>query len=304
MTNPVLHKLGLSANARVFVFHADDIGMCHASVAAYDDLLAHSPLSAASTMVPCPWFPAAARLFRMQADHPRLDVGVHLTLTSEWDAFRWGPVSPAGSDSSLLDDEGYFHRGIEPVQASADIAAVETELRAQIARAQAAGIDITHLDTHMGTLVHPRFLALYAQLGLELGVPSFALRTSAADLAAAGVPAAIAEQMGALADELEAQGMPLFDSYHVMPLGDALAPAARLDHARRQLDATGPGLHYFILHPSADTPELRALAPDWEARVGDYGLFMSDAWHQAVATAGVHVIGMKRLRHLMAAPTG
>ena len=107
--NPVLKKLGLSDEARVVIFHADDIGMCQASLAAYADLVGVGLISAASTMVPCPWFPATAAFCRANPD--RVDMGVHITLTSEWADYRWGPTSTCDPTSGLLDADGYMHRG-------------------------------------------------------------------------------------------------------------------------------------------------------------------------------------------------
>lgn len=299
MTNPILQRLGFSDNDRVVVLHADDIGMNHASVMAYADLLAHSPLSSAATMVPCPWFPAAAQLFREQAAHSKIDVGVHLTLTSEWDASRWRPISTSDRASGLFDEEGYFYRDTPPVQAGATLEAVSAELRAQIDQAQAANIDITHIDSHMGTLLHPRFLQLYMELGFAYGVPAFAVRMSVEQLLARGIEQPLAAQIAAYLQQVEARGMPLFTSSYMMPLHKQFKVAERLEHAKRVLNSAEAGLHYFLIHPCIDTPALRYLAPDWEARVGDYNLFMSDEWQKAIDASGVKVVGMKALRDVM-----
>ena len=299
MINPVLKKLGYSDSDRVFVLHADDIGMNYASVVAYAALLEHSPLSSAAIMVPCPWFPAASQLLQKQENHPKLDVGVHLTLTSEWDAYRWRPISTADPATGLLDDEGCFHRTTKAVREGAAVCAVTTELRAQIAQVQRVGIDYTHIDTHMGTLVHPRLYVSYMELGIELGVPAFGVRLTVERVMAAGYERAVAEKMAAYSQQLEARGMPLFNDNHLMPLHSEQSLAARLEYGKRVLDSAEPGLYYLIIHPCIDTPTLRALTPDWEARVGDYNLFMSDQWQRAIEASGVHVIGMKRLRELM-----
>ncbi len=170
--NPILRTLGFSPTDRVVILHADDIGSSQGTVAAYADLLAAGILSSAATMVPCPWFPAAAACCRQHGDDPRLDMGVHLTLNSEWDAYRWGPISTRDRASGLLDDEGYFPRREPAVQTQANLDAVEQELRAQIQRALAAGIDVTHIDTHMLTLFHPRLLPIYLRLSREHRLPA------------------------------------------------------------------------------------------------------------------------------------
>ena len=90
--DPALRELGYSSRDRVVIIHADDVGMCGASVAAFAELADGGFVSSCAIMVPCPWFPAVAALCR---GRPDLDVGVHLTLTSEWQGYRWGRSRPA-----------------------------------------------------------------------------------------------------------------------------------------------------------------------------------------------------------------
>jgi hypothetical protein len=292
--NPVLDRLGLSGNARVVVFHADDIGMCQSTVTAYADLLAYGMLPAAAVMVPCPWFPAMGALARVQAGHARLDLGVHLTHTSEWQAYRWRPISIVDPASGLLDEEGYFHRLAAPFQQSAETEAVTQEMRAQVERALAAGIDITHIDSHMLALFHPRFLPAYLELANAYQVPALMFRAAAAEALASRyrIGAGFVDFVASLED----RGFPLFDHLHVMSLAE---PEGRLEAAVRALEELPPGLSYFVIHPAEDTPELRAIAPDWRCRVADLALFSNPAWQKAVAAAGVHVVGFRVIRDLM-----
>ena len=152
-TNPVLKKLGLTPEDRAVIIHADDIGMCQATVTAYADLMDFGLVSSGAVMVPCPWFPYAADYCRQ---HPDVDTGVHLTLTSEWDSYRWGPISTRDPASGLVDDEGCFYRSVAEAQEYGQPDAVQREMQAQVERALAAGIDVTHVDTHMGTVAAPQ----------------------------------------------------------------------------------------------------------------------------------------------------
>lgn len=292
--NPILSRLGLSSNDRAVIFHADDIGMCQSSVAAYAGLLDVGLMSSAAVMVPCPWFPAAAAFSREHATHPRLDIGVHLTLNSEWSTYRWGPISTRHPGSGLIDSEGYFHHRSPAVQAGADLSALERELAAQIDRALAMGIDVTHIDSHMLTLFHPRLAPTYFALSRRYRLPLFMLRSRGMQRWFG------AENLGAdeleTLDRLEAEGAILFDSLYVPPLD---RHERRLDTARQALADLGPGLHYFAFHPCHDTPELRAMAPDWRSRVADYELFRADAWRLAVEQSGVKAIGFRVLRDLV-----
>lgn len=291
-TNPYLKKLGFSDDDRAVILHADDIGMCQAGLAAYAEIVQFGVLSSAAVMVPCPWFPATAvRYHTLQATHPHLDMGVHVTLTSEWEGYRWGPISTRDETSGLLDAEGYFPRQTAPVQAHGRAAAVLAEMEAQLQRALAAGIDVTHLDSHMGTVFHPSFMPLYIELAQKYRIPALAFRWQAE-----GLHETTAVAFANWSQNLEASGFPLLDSIFMMPLD---SHENRLDVARQWLTNLQPGLHYFLIHPAQDTPELRALAPDWRARVADYRLFVDEAWRQAVAESGVRVIGWREIRERM-----
>lgn len=294
--NPFLRRLNLADDARVVVLHADDIGMCQSSLAAWRDLLDFGVLTSAATMPPCPWFPATAAACREVRDHPRLDMGVHLTLTSEWDGYRWGPLSTADAASGLLDAQGYFHHLAAGVVENADLDAVERELRAQIERALAEGIDVTHIDTHMLTLFAPRFLPLYLRLGFEYGVPAFMLRDAGEAIGWAGLEGEEAESVRALLAGAEAAGMPLFDHLHVLSLD---THEGRLDEGLEVLAALPAGLSNVLLHPSRETEELQAIAPDWRCRVADRALFLDQRWRDALTDANVVPIGFRALRDAM-----
>jgi predicted glycoside hydrolase/deacetylase ChbG (UPF0249 family) len=292
-SNPVLRRLGYAARDRVVIIHADDIGMCQAGIAALDSLLTAGTVSSMAVMAPCPWFPAAAAFCRA---HPQVDMGLHGTITSEWDAYRWGPLSTRDPSSGLLDPEGFFFRRSESVQESAGLEAVTVELEAQVRRALSAGIDLTHIDGHMYTLFHPKFLAAYLQTAAQHQLPALCFRFDEARARQAGYEAAAAAEVARFTAQLEEQGVPLFDHVFVMPLDDA---EDRLAVTKRALADLPPGLSYFILHPAMDTPELRAIAPDWRCRAADYEVFAGDAIREWLKPSGLQVIGWRPLRELV-----
>jgi predicted glycoside hydrolase/deacetylase ChbG (UPF0249 family) len=246
-------------------------------------------------MVPCPWFPQVAAYCRA---HRSVDLGVHLTLTCEWDTYRWGPISTRDPTSGMIDEEGYFYRQSEPVQEHGDPATVQIELLAQVERALKAGIDVTHVDTHMGTVMHQKFIPVYLQVAAHYRLPPMLPRWDQAHLHEMGLDAETAAFAASMLQELEAQGVPMFDHMAMMPLDE---PAHRVETAKRLFDALPPGLSYFILHPAQDTPELRAIAPDWPNRVADYEAFTSPELRDYVKGSGIHVIGYRTLRDLMRA---
>jgi len=299
--NPVLKKLGLSPKDRVAIIHVDDIGMCQASVDAYADLSSFGLISSGAVMVPCPWFLAAAEFARA---HPQADLGVHLTLNCEWKTYRWGPLSTRDPDSGLLDEQGYFHRQSAQTQARADPVAVSQELEAQMQHALAAGISPTHADTHMGTVAHAKFMQSYISLALKYKVPPMMLR-----LDEGGWRKVLSQHRGAALDEaalreavqmvrsLEEMGVPLLDAISGMRL--EADPDSRVAQARQAFDALGPGITHFIIHPAKETPELRAITPDWACRVADYHAFMEAELRAHILGNGVHVIGYRAIQSLM-----
>ncbi len=295
--NPFLNKLNLPEDARVIVIHADDIGMSYSTVAGFPALLDAGQLTSAAVMVPCPWFPGAAAMLRELRGHPHLDVGVHLTLNSEWSRYRWGPISTRKQTSGLMDREGYFHRLELHVWRHADIDAVEQELRAQIDAALAAGVDITHIDSHMGTLFHPRLLGVYLKLASEYSVPAFLVRPNAEHIQSANLSPEDEQVLMSIINESEAWGLPFFDHFHVMDLNHY---ENRLAQARSVLAALPPGsMTYLILHPAVDAPDLRAFAPDWRARVSDYELLTDPAFGDLLSELNITPVGMRVLRDAM-----
>jgi predicted glycoside hydrolase/deacetylase ChbG (UPF0249 family) len=148
-------QLGYPKDTKLLIVHADDLGMAHSINAASIKGLESGLVSSASIMIPCPWLPEIAAYARA---HPDADLGLHLTLTSEWSLYRWGPVLPKTSVPSLLDQTGYLYHLEDEAAAHIDVKEAEAEIRAQIARARDLGIQPTHLDSHMGTLYQSKAL--------------------------------------------------------------------------------------------------------------------------------------------------
>jgi predicted glycoside hydrolase/deacetylase ChbG (UPF0249 family) len=295
--NLFLKQLGFSPNDRVAIVHADDIGAYQASVPAIEHLFEAGLVSSCATMVPCPWFPAVAEWARRT---PAADIGVHATLTAEYPTYRWGPISTRDPASGLLDDEGYLHRTVAAVVAAGDPAAVATEHRAQLDRALAAGIDVTHVDSHMGASFGPAFLPSYMAVGAAASVPNFMPRLYPTGQVGRVTVEEWSEQRAAFQQELEESGLPLVDFFDFLPLDDQ--PRERLAAAKALFDSLPAGLSYVILHPAIDTPELRAATPeDWPARVADYEAFANAELRAHVRDTGVQVIGWRTVRDAMRA---
>jgi predicted glycoside hydrolase/deacetylase ChbG (UPF0249 family) len=291
--NPSLKKLGYSNTDRLLIIHADDIGMCHASIQAYIDLIEFGGISSGAAMVPCPWFPHLATYCRENINN---DIGIHLTLTSEWDTYRWSPISTHDPASGMIDVEGYFFRTSEEVQLLGDIDSVNLELSQQIERACNAGINITHLDTHMFSVAHPKFIHNYIQLAIQQKLPFLFPRMDNVGYQNLGMDQEIATIAAILINELDEMGIPLVDNVVGLDLNN---PENRINQVKQAMSALPPGITHFILHPSVDTPELRAITPDWQSRVADYLTFMDDEIRDFISDIGLHVIGYQILKKIM-----
>ncbi|MDX6306741.1 MAG: hypothetical protein QOI77_3710 [Blastocatellia bacterium] len=154
-TKTLVERLGYPRDAKLLIVHADDLGVAHSVNSAAIKAFESGLVSSGSIMVPCPWLPEIAVYARA---HPEADLGLHLTLTSEWSPYRWAPVLSKERVPSLLDSSGYLYSSESEAAAHMDLKEVEAEIRAQIARARALGIQPTHLDSHMGTLYQSKAL--------------------------------------------------------------------------------------------------------------------------------------------------
>jgi hypothetical protein len=274
----------------VAVIHVDDIGLCRAANAGALDALAGAA-TCGSVMVPAPGFEEIARIARAR---PELDLGVHLTLNAEWEGVRWSPLS---TGPGLRDPEGRFWRELAQTVAHASEAEVRAELRAQLERALAAGIDVTHLDAHMGTALDPRFVRAYFELAFEFRLPAFVPDLAGLELSP--------RQAGAtplyrdLIETARARGFPVFDGFDGRSLH--FAPGTCLAHNRARLARLGPGLSYVILHCARGDDELRAIAADWQLREEERRICSDGSLRQELGQAGIRSIGMRPLRELLRA---
>jgi hypothetical protein len=279
---------------RVAILHADDVGMCHGANAAFLALARAGAIDCGSVMVPCPWFPEIAHT---AAADPSLDLGVHLTLTSEWIGYRWGPVAIRAPSAGLTDAEGAFHHDVPSLRAAADPAAVEEECAAQIERALALGLHPTHLDTHMGAALAPEFLAGTLRLAERFRLPLLLPRRIATYLAVLRLGALDPGVYAGLADH---PWVAPIDAFAMTP---GHAPGAAEAAYRALLEGLGAGTTFVALHPNmpgdieAITAGHARARPHW--RIDEAALFASDAPARWLAEAGIARAGMRGLRDAM-----
>jgi len=277
----IQERLGYPASARLIVVHADDLGMAHSVNRATFEALEKGWITSSSILVPCPWF---AEVVTFARAHPEADLGIHLALNSEWTGYRWPPVSASDAVRSLLDKDGYLPLEETAVVANARPDQVERELRAQIDRAQSAGVRLSHLDSHMATLFRsPELLNVYLRLGPAYNLPLL-LERSGADRSAW----ALAAQADALVDRvisLDAPGAP-----------PAEWPAAY----EKLLTPLPPGVYQLIVHLAYDDDEMRGATwdhPNWGAawRQADFDLVRSQRFRAFLSAQGFTPISWKDL---------
>ena len=168
----IAERLGYPADSKLLILHADDLAVAHSEDAASFDALDKNAVTSASIMVPCPWLTEVAAYAKA---HPYADLGLHLTLTSEWKTYRWGPVESKAAVPSLLDLGGYLWQDTPLAVGALKADQAEREIRAQIERAIAMGIHPTHLDSHMGALFsRPDLFAVYVKVAREYKLPFLA----------------------------------------------------------------------------------------------------------------------------------
>ena len=285
-TKSVAERLGYPAGSKLVIIHADDLGVAHSVDAASFAALDSKFVSSGSVMVPCPWLTEVADYAKTHRD---ADLGIHLTLTSEWKNYRWGPVSPKDQVPGLLDPDGYFYPDVAPVAAHASAAEVEREILAQLELAMKMGIQPTHLDMHMGTLAaRPDYYAALVKVAHEHKLPFLAVRVSD-------------PRAKTMLSQLSPNDI-VFDS--LVMFAPIVKPEQWTQSYVNSLHSLKPGLHYLIVHLGHDDSELQAITaghPDYGAawRRRDFNAVSSPEFRKAIEDNHVIVIGWRDLKKLL-----
>ena len=284
-TKTIAERLGYPPDSKLLILHADDLAVAHSEDAASFDALDKRAVTSASIMVPCPWLNEVAAYAK---EHPDADLGLHLTLTSEWKTYRWGPVESKDKVPSLLDPSGYLWPETDQAARNLKPEEAERELRAQIERAVAMGIHPTHLDSHMGVLFSRlELFAVYVKVAREYKLPFLAVRS----------PDAPKELLSLLSDQ-----DPFLDS--VVIADPKVAAADWKTFYSNAIKNLKPGVTEIIVHLGHDDAELQAVMvdhPDYGAawRQRDYDVVTSPEFKKALADNHVILIQWKDLKKLL-----
>jgi predicted glycoside hydrolase/deacetylase ChbG (UPF0249 family) len=271
-------KLGFPKGAKVLILHIDDVGMSWDSNQGAIQAMEKGVAKSLSMMMPCSWIPG---FFHYLKEHPDTDAGLHLTLTSEWKDYRWGPLSGKNTTPGLVDQEGALWPSVEEVVKHASADEVEKEIRAQIERARSMGFEPTHMDSHMGTLfATPQFLERYLKMGIEYKIPVMfpgGHNTMIATQLNSG--ADLNEQLSQAGKMLWAAGLPVLDDLHNVSYGFEYPTGENVTDKELQKFATAkyietikalkPGLTMVIMHCTAPSPIFQFITDSGKIRKGD-----------------------------------
>jgi predicted glycoside hydrolase/deacetylase ChbG (UPF0249 family) len=236
-------KLGYPENTKLLIIHADDAGLSHSENQATIKTLQNGFVNSYSIMTPCPWFFEMANFAK---NNPQYDCGVHLTLTCEWENYKFGPVLPLSEVSSLTDQNGHFYKSRADFKNHAKPSEIKKELTAQIEKALQFGIQPTHLDSHMCSIgVTPEILEIYKELGRQYNLPVF-------------INKQFVESISLSNEEYNFNDMLLTDNLLIGYYNDFEKGELRNSYSKA-LDNAIPGLNVFLLHPAYDDFEMQGI---------------------------------------------
>lgn len=285
-------KLGFPKGAKVVILHVDDVGMSWDSNEGAIKAMTKGVANSCSIMMPCPWVPGFVHYLK---EHPELDAGLHLTLTSEWKDYRWAPLSGVKTVPGLVDPEGVMWASVDSVVKHATPDEVETEIRAQVERAFRMGFRPTHLDSHMGTLFASfPFIQRYMKVGMDYKIPiMFPAGHATLIKAQSQLPDMMINAIRGMGKQLWAAGLPVLDDLHntsygwELPAGTPVTDAAlqKMKTAAyiKALDEIRPGLTMVIMHCTDPSVVFKEISSSGPTRKGDMLAMLDPALRKAIA---------------------
>ena len=289
----LIEKLGFETSDKVVIFHIDDMGFSHSSNIASFECLDFGVASCGSLIVPAPWFLEAAEICRKNSKY---DVGVHLTLTCEYDLYRWRALSSVDPHTGLLDFEQSLWKTAEEAIANVNVKAAEDEMRAQIQTALDAGVNVTYIDSHMGAVMHPKFIQTYLKLAREFNVAPFLPRLSKEELIAVGL-GDLADIYEKMFENIENSTVPLLDHAIIDTMGNS---PNKTEYYCKRFGEIKPGITHFLFHAAKMSPELNAITPDSASwRDLDYQAFTDPKIKECVEKYNLKIIGYREIRDLI-----
>ncbi len=283
-------RLGWGEKDVVLILHVDDVGMSHSSNLGAIETLEKGLATSWSVMMPCPWVPEIVKYLKQ---HPDVDSGLHLTLTSEWSLYRWPPLAGKPKVPGLVDAEGCLWQSVEQVATHATPDEIETEIRAQLDRAEQLGIPITHLDSHMGTLfARPDYFERFAKVGIEKGIPVLAIG-GAATYALKENPEA-AGKLRPWIPKIWNAGLPIIDDLHTASY--EWKPEDKKEKFIALLKELKPGVTEILFHASIPTEDFPLITSSSQARLADVRVLTDPEVKKLIRERGIILTTWKELK--------
>jgi chitin disaccharide deacetylase len=317
-------KLGWKKGDRVVILHVDDAGMSYDSNQGAIQAIEKGVANSVSVMMPCPWVPGFVKYLK---SHPQVDAGLHLTLTSEWQDYRWGPLTGKPASPGLVDQEGALWHSVQEVVQHASADEVEKEIVAQLNRARQMGFEPTHLDSHMGTLfATPAFMQRYIKVGIENKIPvmfpgghNWALvqqmqEETKAELKKVGkwqegqqLPEPdlikLARETGKMIWDA---GLPVLDDLHNTSYGwnlpaqekptDENLRKMKTEKYIQALKSLKPGVTMVIMHCTAPTEVFKYISSSGNTRKGDLLAMLDPALKKTIEQEGIILTTWRELK--------
>ncbi|WP_035649586.1 polysaccharide deacetylase family protein [Flavobacterium sp. ASV13] len=277
-------KLGYPESTKLLMIHADDAGLSHSENQATIKALQNGSVNSYSIMVPCPWFFEMATFAK---DNPNYDCGIHLTLTCEWENYKFGPILSISEVPSLVDQNGYFYKTRQDFKNNAKLSEIKKELTAQIERALQFGIQPTHLDSHMCSVgVNPEILEIYKELGKTYNLPVF-------------INTGFVESISLSDEKYNFENTLLADNLLIGYYNDFEKGELRKSY-EKALDKIIPGFNVFLLHPAFDDSEMQGITinhPNFgsEWRQIDFDFFTSEECAAKLKENNIQLITWKEI---------
>jgi hypothetical protein len=278
-------RLGWPHGAKVVIFHVDDAGMSYDSDRGAIQALEEGVATSTSVMMPCPWVPHMAAYLK---SHPQTDAGLHLTLTSEWDNYRWGPVVGKPAVPGLADPQGYLWQTVQDVLNHATVEEFEKEIRAQIDKALAVGITPTHLDSHMGTCFYEPFIEAYVKVGIEKKIPVLMI-------GAGPEVGKLALLLRAMGNRIWKAGLPVIDDLVTQPT-NAPEYEQRKQQLIKLLTEMKPGITQIIVHCTAPTEVFAQISGSGKAREAELRLMLDPDIRSFLKKEGIVLTTWRELK--------
>ena len=260
--------LGFDKGKKILILHADDAGMSPEANEATEFYLENGLIQSAAVMMPCP---SAEAFLEWTKTHPKTDIGLHLTLTSEWKTYRWGPVADPVKVPGLIDPSGKLWPEVPDVVMHANAKEIEIEIRAQIDKSISFGWNPTHIDSHMGTVFgSPEYTRAYLKVAEEYGIPAMVIDLSNIEMVNKfrKVGFAVTDEVIEMVDKYK---LPKLDDFTAVPKGATYEEVR--ENFYKHVISLDPGITELIFHPAIATQNLKSITHSWRQRSWEAKIF-------------------------------